>query len=110
MAAKVATWLSGPTALFIGGLGAVSMFKAACVLECACVGDSTNGPLGFVSPTRSLGMIAPAAVEAVTVRTKRLPMPAARRHRWSDHAVHFARAICLHACHAAIAALFARTR
>lgn len=110
MAARGTIWQSVRPTLFIGGIGAAPMFKAACVLECACVGDSTNGPLGFVSSPQSLGMIAPAAVEAVTVRTKRLPMPAARRHRWSDHTVHFARAICLHARHAAIAALFARTR
>jgi len=55
MAAKHATWLSMRPALFIGGLGAASMFEAACVLECACVGDSTNGPLGFVSRPRAWG-------------------------------------------------------
>ncbi|SEL70686.1 Glutaredoxin [Sphingomonas palmae] len=64
MAAGVLTWLSAPIALVIGGIGAVSVFKAVYVdrreLKCACVGGSTNVPLGFVSLTENLGMIAMA--------------------------------------------------
>jgi hypothetical protein len=37
-------WISIPVALFIGGIGAVSVFKAACIdrreFKCACVGKS----------------------------------------------------------------------
>jgi glutaredoxin len=55
-------WLSGPLALFIGGVGAVSVFKAVYVdrreLKCACVGGDSNVPLGFVSLTENLMMIA----------------------------------------------------
>ena len=65
MLAGALTWLSAPVALFIGGVGAVSVFKAVYVdkrqLKCACVGGSTNVPLGFVSLTENLMMIAMAA-------------------------------------------------
>jgi len=65
MAAGVLTWLSASIALFIGTVGAVSVVKAVYVdrreLKCACVGGSTNVPLGFVSLTENLGMIAMAA-------------------------------------------------
>ena len=61
MLAGVLTWLSAPVALFIGGIGAVSVFKAVYVdrrqLKCACVGGSSNVPLGFVSLTENLMMI-----------------------------------------------------
>ena len=61
MIAGVATWLSVPVALFIGTIGAVSVFKAVYVdkreLKCACVGWSSNVPLGFVSLTENLMMI-----------------------------------------------------
>ena len=61
MIAGVATWLSVPVALFIGTIGAVSVFKAVYVdkreLKCACVGGSSNVPLGFVSLTENLMMI-----------------------------------------------------
>lgn len=57
-------WLSVPTALFIGTVGAVSVFKAVYLdkreLKCACVGGSSNVPLGFVSLTENLMMIAMA--------------------------------------------------
>lgn len=59
------TWLSVPIALFIGVEGAVSVFKAVYVdkreLKCACVGGSSNVPLGFVSLTENLMMVAMAA-------------------------------------------------
>jgi glutaredoxin len=64
MVAGVLNWLSIPVALFIGGVGAVSVFKAVYVdkreLKCACVGGDSNVPLGFVSLTENLMMIAMA--------------------------------------------------
>lgn len=61
MVAGVAMWLSIPLALFIGGIGAVSVFKAVYIdrreLKCACVGGSSNVPLGFVSLTENLMMV-----------------------------------------------------
>lgn len=65
MTASALPWLSVPIALFIGSVGAVSIFKAVYIdereLKCACVGGSSNVPLGFVSLTENLGMIAMAA-------------------------------------------------
>ena len=64
MTAGVLNWLSVPLALFIGCVGAVSVFKAVYIdrrtLKCACVGGSSNVPLGFVSLTENLMMIAMA--------------------------------------------------
>lgn len=64
MTAGVLNWISIPVALFIGGIGAVSVFKAVYIdrreLKCACVGGSSNVPLGFISLTENLGMIAMA--------------------------------------------------
>lgn len=64
MIANVAMWLSVPVALFIGTIGAVSVFKAVYIegreLKCACVGGDTKVPLGFVSLTENLFMIAMA--------------------------------------------------
>jgi glutaredoxin len=64
MTAGVLSWLSIPVALLIGVIGAVSVVKAVYVdrreLKCACVGGSSNVPLGFVSLTENLGMIAMA--------------------------------------------------
>lgn len=55
-------WLSGPLALFIGTVGAVSVFKAVYIdkreLKCACVGGDSKVPLGFVSLSENLAMIA----------------------------------------------------
>jgi len=71
MIAGVLNWLSIPIALFIGGVGAVSVFKAVYVdrreLKCACVGGSSNVPLGFVSLTENLLMIAMAVWMAFNV-------------------------------------------
>jgi glutaredoxin len=62
MAAGVLTWLAAPLGLFIGLVGAVSVFKAVYVdkreLKCACVGGDSNVPLGFVSLTENLMMVA----------------------------------------------------
>ena len=64
MIAGALNWLSIPVALFIGTVGAVSVFKAVYIdrreLKCACVGGSSNVPLGFVSLTENLMMIAMA--------------------------------------------------
>lgn len=61
MIAGALIWLSSAVALFIGTVGAVSVFKAVYVdkreLKCACVGGSSNVPLGFVSLTENLMMI-----------------------------------------------------
>jgi len=55
-------WLAAPIALFIGTIGAVSVIKAVYIdrreLKCACVGGSSKVPLGFVSLTENLIMIA----------------------------------------------------
>ena len=64
MVAGALRWLSVPIALFIGTVGALSVFKAVYVdkraLKCACVGGSSPVPLGFVSLTENLMMIAMA--------------------------------------------------
>ena len=64
MAAHALEWLSIPVALLIGTIGAVSVFYAVYVekreIKCACVGGSSNVPLGFVSLTENLAMIAMA--------------------------------------------------
>lgn len=61
MVAGVLTWLSAPVALFIGGIGAVSVIKAVYVdkreLKCACVGGDSNVPLGFLSLTENVMMV-----------------------------------------------------
>ncbi len=58
------TVLSAPVALFIGAVGTWSVFRAVYVqkreLKCACVGSAINVPLGFVSLTKNLMMIAMA--------------------------------------------------
>lgn len=57
-------WLSVPVALFIGGIGAVSVFKAVYIdkreLKCACVGGDSKVPLGAISLTENLMMVAMA--------------------------------------------------
>ncbi|ETA53015.1 MauE/DoxX family redox-associated membrane protein [Ponticoccus alexandrii] len=62
MLACVLPWLSGPVALFIGAVGAVSVIKAVYIdrraLKCACMGGNSNVPLGFVSLTENLVMVA----------------------------------------------------
>ncbi|MEL6751153.1 MAG: glutaredoxin [Pseudomonadota bacterium] len=61
MLAGALGWLSGSIALFIGTIGAVSVFKAVYVdkreLKCACVGGDTSVPLGFVSMTENVMMM-----------------------------------------------------
>ncbi len=64
MLAGVLIWVAAPLALFIGSIGALSVFKAVYVdgrtLKCACVGGDSKVPLGFVSLTENLIMIAMA--------------------------------------------------
>lgn len=54
-------WLSIPIALFIGTIGAISVFKAVYIdkreLKCACVGGESKVPLGFISLTENLMMV-----------------------------------------------------
>ncbi len=73
MTAMIWDWLSVPSALFIGTVGAVSVFKAVYVdkreLKCACVGGDSTVPLGFVSLTENLMMMGMAIVMAVVALT-----------------------------------------
>jgi glutaredoxin len=61
MFAGVLSVVSIPLALFIGGIGMWSVFKAVYIekreLKCACVGGDTNVPLGFVSLTENIMMV-----------------------------------------------------
>ncbi len=62
MIADALRWISVPVAVVIGGIGAISVVYAVYVqkreLRCACVGGNSNVPLGFVSLTENLMMIA----------------------------------------------------
>ena len=54
--------IGAPIALFIGTVGAISVFKAVYIdkrdLKCACVGGNSNVPLGFISLSENLVMMA----------------------------------------------------
>lgn len=64
MIAGVLLWLAIPIALVIGLVGAASVVKAVYVdkreIKCACVGGDSKVPLGFVSLTENLMMVAMA--------------------------------------------------
>lgn len=64
MIPAVLSWVSVPVAFFIGTIGAVSVLKAVYLdnreLTCACAGGDSKVPLGFVSLTENLAMIAMA--------------------------------------------------
>ncbi len=64
MIGAVLNWVSVPVALIIGSIGAASVAKAVYIdkreLKCACVGGSSNVPLGFVSFTENVTMVAMA--------------------------------------------------
>jgi glutaredoxin len=64
MIARVLDWISIPVALIIGVVGAASVFKAVYVdkreLKCACIGGDSNVPLGFISLTENVMMVAMA--------------------------------------------------
>lgn len=61
MVAGALIWVAAPIALFIGSVGAFSVFKAVYIdrreLKCACVGGDSKVPLGFVSLTENLIMV-----------------------------------------------------
>jgi glutaredoxin len=65
MLANALIWIASPVALFIGTVGAISVFKAVYIdkreLKCACVGGNSNVPLGFISLTENLMMVAMGA-------------------------------------------------
>ncbi|MAN42619.1 MAG: glutaredoxin family protein [Alteromonas sp.] len=64
MVAQLPAIAVAPFSLFIGTVGAISVFKAVYVdkreLKCACVGGDSNVPLGFVSLSENIFMIAGA--------------------------------------------------
>jgi glutaredoxin len=93
MVAGALTWLSVPIALFIGTIGAASVFKAVYVdrreLKCACVGGSSNVPLGFVSLTENLMMIVMAVwmgVAALGIATGGGHLEVQQHHSGAAHA------------------------
>ena len=61
MIAMVWTPLVALVALFIGSIGAASVYKAVYIqkreLKCACVGGNSNVPLGAISMTENLMMV-----------------------------------------------------
>lgn len=61
MLTGTAPWLFAPAALFIGTVGAISVFKAVYIdkreLNCACVGGNSNVPLGVISLTENIMMV-----------------------------------------------------
>ncbi len=58
------TWIVAPIVLLASGIGAVSIIKAVYLekrdLKCACVGGGSSVPLGFISLTENLMMMAMA--------------------------------------------------
>jgi len=62
MVAKLPALAVAPFSFFIGGIGAISVIKAVYIdkreLKCACVGGDSNVPLGFISLSENLFMIA----------------------------------------------------
>jgi hypothetical protein len=64
MIAGLFTWVVAPIVLIASTLGAISIIKAVYVekrdLNCACVGGGSSVPLGFVSLTENLIMMAMA--------------------------------------------------
>ncbi|MDF1727810.1 MAG: glutaredoxin [Sulfitobacter sp.] len=56
-----AVWLVAPVGIFIGSVGAFSVFKAVYIdkrdLTCACVGGGSNVPLGVISLSENLAML-----------------------------------------------------
>ena len=66
MVAQLPALAVAPFSLFIGTVGAISVFKAVYIdkreLNCACGGGDSNVPLGFVSLSENLFMIAGALI------------------------------------------------
>jgi glutaredoxin len=90
MVAGALNWLSIPVALFIGSIGAVSVFKAVYIdrrqLKCACVGGDSKVPLGFVSLTENLMMVGMALWMAFTMGTASMA-PAAPADPHASHSM-----------------------
>ena len=66
MVAQLQPLAVAPFSLFIGTVGAISVFKAVYIdkrqLKCACVGGDSSVSLGFVSLSENLFMIAGALI------------------------------------------------
>ena len=64
MIAGLFTWVVAPIVLLASSIGAVSIIKAVYIdkrdLKCACVGGDSSVPLGFISLTENLMMMAMA--------------------------------------------------
>jgi len=64
MIAGLGIWFAAPLVLAVSTIGAVSVFKAVYLdkrdLNCACVGGNSSVPLGFISLTENLMMMAMA--------------------------------------------------
>ena len=64
MIAGILTWVAAPAALIVSTIGAISVTKAVYIekrdLNCACVGGGSEVPLGFISLTENLMMMAMA--------------------------------------------------
>jgi glutaredoxin/uncharacterized membrane protein YphA (DoxX/SURF4 family) len=64
MISGLLTWVAAPAALFVATIGAISITKAVYIekkdLECACTGGGDSVPLGFISLTENLMMMAMA--------------------------------------------------
>lgn len=64
MIAGLFTWVVAPIVLLASSIGAISVFKAVYIekrdLKCACVGGDSSVPLGFISLTENLMMMAMA--------------------------------------------------
>lgn len=62
MIAGLFTWIVAPVVLMATTIGAISIIKAVYIekrdLKCACVGGGSNVPLGFISLTENLMMMA----------------------------------------------------
>lgn len=71
MIAGLFTWVVAPITLFFATVGAISIFKAVYLekkdLECACTGGDDGVPLGFVSLSENLMMMAMAVWMMVKV-------------------------------------------
>lgn len=61
IAGGLAGMIVAPFALFVGTIGAWSVYKAVYIdkrdIKCACVGGGSNVPLGFISLSENLGMM-----------------------------------------------------
>lgn len=73
MIAGLFTWFVAPVVLIATTIGAISIIKAVYIekrdLKCACVGGGSNVPLGFISLTENLMMMAMAVWMMVKAAT-----------------------------------------